>query len=373
MNRKDAVAWVLWVCASCLAYSQAKTLSELVAGAIRCQRISLPNIGRAMTGTVRSQIKRCWRFTANQRVEPAVAMSGVMRRWLKRRRKTLWVSFDGVDVRGFQTLTAAANVRNRAVPLCWATCWRGVWQGYRSRNAFEESLLLALRNMIPSWVPVVILADRGFGRAELARFCQRIGFHYIIRIQPKVYIRSHGWSGRLDQYSVHRGMAKVFHRTDYRQSNPVRQSIVVRWQKGLPKRRDECWYLMTDLQAGPIRVSTWYGRRMGIEECFRDQKNKFNGWSLRHTRITRPERLDRLLLILALAYILLCGLGLLALRYGRSSDWTASSKNDCSIFTIGRIMLERLTYKARQAFHALVDAAFDASPRFIALIAKNAS
>ena len=61
MNRKDAVAWVLWVCAPCLAYSQAKTLSELVAGAIRCQRISLPNIGRAMTGTVRSQIKRCWR------------------------------------------------------------------------------------------------------------------------------------------------------------------------------------------------------------------------------------------------------------------------------------------------------------------------
>ena len=69
---------------------------------------------------------------------------------------------------------------------------------------------------------------------------------------------------------------------------------------------------MTDLEGTPAQISNGYAHRMDIEELFRDKKNKFNGWSLRHTRIIRADRLDRLLLILALAYILFCGLGLLA-------------------------------------------------------------
>ena len=41
MNRKDAMAWVLSVCAPCLRLSQAKTFAELVEAAMRCPRISL--------------------------------------------------------------------------------------------------------------------------------------------------------------------------------------------------------------------------------------------------------------------------------------------------------------------------------------------
>ena len=36
--------------------------------------------------------------------------------------------------------------------------------------------------MIPQQVQVILLADRGFGRTELARFCQNQGFNGIIRI-----------------------------------------------------------------------------------------------------------------------------------------------------------------------------------------------
>jgi hypothetical protein len=44
------------------------------------------------------------------------------------------------------------------------------------------------------------------------------------------------------------------------------------------------------------------GRRITVEELFRDGKNKRNGFALRHTRVTKPDRIDRLLLIVALAY-----------------------------------------------------------------------
>src|SRR5437868_14212428 len=184
MHRKDAIAWVLTVCANSLRLSQAKTLSILIASAMRVERISLANIGRSMLGTAKHQIKRCWRFVANDHVETADAMAGVLKRVLKKRKKKLLISFDWTDIRGFQTLMASVAFKGRSIPVCWASCNRHVYDGHRSRNAFEESLLLTLRSMIPQQVKVILLADRGFGRTELARFCQKYGFSYVIRIQP---------------------------------------------------------------------------------------------------------------------------------------------------------------------------------------------
>ncbi len=88
MNRKDAVAWIVSVCAG-LRLSQAKTLGALVGACMGVQRVSMANIGRAMGGMAKHQIKRCWRFCANQKVETADAMRGVVAKLLKKRKKRL--------------------------------------------------------------------------------------------------------------------------------------------------------------------------------------------------------------------------------------------------------------------------------------------
>jgi hypothetical protein len=259
---------------------------------------------------------------------------------------------------------ASVAFKGRSVPVCWASCNKHVYDGHRSRNAFEESLLLVLRSMIPAGQRVILLADRGFGRTELARFCQTHGFDYVIRICPKVHVRCASYAGKLIDYPVHKGICKLLRSASYRSHHSVTQNIVVRWVRGLPAKRDECWFLMTSLSAGPARISRLYGQRMTIEELFRDKKNRRNGWSLRDTKITRPDRLDRLLLILALAYLLLCGVGLAALRTGRPGDWSTSSKNGCSVFTIGRVMITRIAVSAAQALQALIDATEEAVPNW---------
>jgi len=365
MNRTDVVAWVISACAACLRLSQVKTLSVLVAAAMHVQRISLANIGRAMLGGVKAQIKRCWRFCANERIETADAMRGVIARLLKKRRKGLLVAFDWTDIRGFHTLMAAAVIRGRSIPLCWASCVGNTFDGHRSRNAFEESLLLVLRSMIPQHVKVTIVADRGFGRTELARFCQRNGFHFIFRVQPDVHVSGSSYRGRLLDYPVHKGIARVLKNMSYRQKNPVSVNVAIRWRKDLPRDRDECWFLITDLDISAQHASQLYARRMTIEELFRDGKNKRNGWSLRDTQITRPDRIDRLLLILALAYLLLCGVGLLAKARYRPSAWCSS--NDpmaCSVFFIGRVMLARMQLRPSQAFDAVRQAMLEAVPKW---------
>jgi hypothetical protein len=364
MHRKDAIAWVVSVCSLSLRLSQAKTLAALVAGALGVQRISLANIGRRMLGRAKHQIKRCWRFCANERVEASLAMAGILRRLLKKRHKPLLVALDWVDIRGYQTLMASAVLQGRAVPLCWASCHRQVYDGHRSRNAFEESLLLVLRSMIPLSVRVILLADRGFGRCALAAFLRRQHFHYLIRIQPNVRVKFQGFDGKLLDYPVHKGVATVLRDVAYRADGAVRQNIVIRWPRNLPKHRDDCWFLMTDLSGTAGQLAACYGQRMTIEQLFRDTKNKRNGWSLRDTQMRSPQRLDRLILVLAIAYILLCGLGLIARQAHRPCDWNASSKDQCSLYLIGLLMLEKLKTSPHQAFQAVLELSEEVSPKW---------
>ncbi len=112
------------------------------------------------------------------------------------------------------------------------------------------------------------------------------------------------------------------------------QNVVVYYKKNLPEKRDEPWFLATSLMGTPTQIVQLYARRMGIEECFRDKKNVNNGWGLRHMRLHTARALDRLLLILAIAYLILCGLGLLALsgcaNRGNGVQITAPASAACS-------------------------------------------
>jgi Transposase DDE domain len=353
MRRLEAITWIMTVCTD-LRLSQTKTLAQLVAATLGVGRISLAAIGRQLTGktSAKHKIKRTWRFTSNRRVIVSEAMRGVIARLCKRRKKPLLVALDWTDIRSFQTLMAAAVLKGRAVPLLWSSYAK--WELFKSRNALEEGLLHLLRTLIPECVPVILLADRGFGRVEMARACHSFGFRYLIRIKPDAWIEHPTFRGKLKSYPVTKGMRRVLKATRHRKSRPVTHNIVVRWQPGLPAKRDEPWYLMTDLQGSALQLTALYGKRMTVEELFRDGKSRRNGFALRLVQIKEPRRLDRLLLIMALAYLLLLGLGLVARQSYPPGFWCSSNKvKQCSVFTIGRAVLDRLRVTVAAAIAAV--------------------
>lgn len=348
MSTQSILGWIVCVTSNLLP-SQSRTLAVLVAAAIRTERPNLATIGRRLAGptTAKSAIKRAWRFIDNHRVEVADAMAGVIARLVRRRQKRLLVSFDWTEVRDFHCLMAAACIGGRAVPLLWASYPE--WKLTRSQNSLEEGLLRLLRTLIPASVPVVILADRGFGRAEWAAVCQELGFRYLVRIKPAVTVSGARYRGVLSHYPVHKGIAHVLHDVQYRKDARVTHHVVIRWRPGLPKKRDEPWYLMTDLEGRAEALCRLYGRRMSVEELFRDHKSRRNGLALRNTRIEKVERFDRFLLIVALAYLLLVGLGLQARLDFDPSAWCTNRRaRECSVFTIGKAMLHRTNYLPEQ-------------------------
>ena len=356
MRPTDVIGWVLTIAAD-LRLSQAKTLADLVAAAARVTRGTLSALGRCLPGTTaaKHRIKRAWRFCDNPRVHPADVMAAVVRRLTRNRKKPLLVALDWTDIRSFHTLMAAAVMRGRAIPLLWATYTDG--QFHRSQNAVEEGLLRLLVSMLPPGVTVILLADRGFGRTELAKTCLELKIRFLIRIKPDVRVAHPSYAGRLDDYPVKPGVWRVLTGAEYRSDGAVRLNVVIRWKRGLPAKRDEPWFLMTDLPGNAVRLTDLYARRMAVEELFRDGTSGRYGFGLRQTQLTRPARVDRLLLILALALILLTGLGRVARRRFRAGEWCSSNRaKECSDFTVGRRMWDRMAHPPERLFAEVVRA-----------------
>jgi hypothetical protein len=176
------VCWIISVCVG-LRKSQVKTLAELVAAALRMPRASLAELGRRLAAstckTAKHCIKRAWRFTSNERIHIPEAMQGPLS-WLFHQRPywkkhPLVVSMDQTKVRSFPTLMLATVVRGRALPLLWESYEEGKLP--KSQNYLEERLLRVLRSLVPSWVRVIVVADRGFGRTELASSARDSALH----------------------------------------------------------------------------------------------------------------------------------------------------------------------------------------------------
>jgi hypothetical protein len=356
MSPAAVVSWVLTIAAE-LRASQAKTLAELVEAAVHAGRGTLSAIGRALGGPTdaKHKIKRVWRFCDNHRIHAAEVMPRVIRRLTRKRKKPLLVALDWTEVGPFHTLMAVAVLKGRAIPLLWASYRSG--QLHKSQNSLEEGLLRLLISMLPGGVRVILLADRGFGRTELAKTCEQLKLRYLIRIRPDVSIAHPSYTGILRDIVVKKGTGRVLSGVQYRSDGAVSLSVVVWWQRGLPEQRDEPWFLMTNLSGGAVELTQLYARRVAVEELFRDSKGSRYGLGLGQTQLSTPGRLDRLILILALAIILLVGLGLLARGRFRPGAWCSSNNpSECSDLTVGRRMWDRIREPPEQLIDEVVRA-----------------
>ena len=360
MSYASIVAWVVSHCRD-LRLSQRKTLADLVVGAMRCRRVSLADMGRAMVSrtSAKHRIKRIWRFLRNERVTVADGARALLLLAAKASAGRLVVAVDWVDVRRDHVLRAAAPLRGRSVPLLAAAHRTGRLR--RSQNALEEAFFALLKSLLPKGTDVVIVADRGFGRAELARTLQTLGLGYVIRVRGDVHFAGEGHTGALGAVALRRGAHRDLGFGAYRQYRPVRQRVVAFWRT----RENGPWFLATDRAWGWRKVVQAYGLRMQIEELFRDEKNLRFGWGLRQSRLSTPERLERLLLVLAFAYLFLLLLGLVCEATHRPGTWSATNaarRRQASAFFVGRIMQETARLPARTLLRALADALGQQTP-----------
>jgi hypothetical protein len=172
---------------------------------MRCRRVSLADIGRSL-GTdalPKHSIKRTYRFLKNHRVEVADGCAALIRLAARACAGRLFVAVDWTDIRQYKVLKASVPFCGRSVPVLFAAYRK--WEVRKSQNTFEEGFFRLLGALLPEGTEAIVVADRGFGRTELARTLQELGLHYVIRLTPKVMFRSEKWDGELDLVAIRPG------------------------------------------------------------------------------------------------------------------------------------------------------------------------
>ena len=339
MFYRSVVPWIVSLC-PLLRRSQAKTLAELAIGAMRARRISQADIGRSVRTDAlpKHSIKRVSRFVRNNRVDLAEGCRGLVALAAKASGKCLVIAVDWVDIGRYKVLKAAVPIRGRAVPILFAVYRK--WGLRKSQNAFEEAFFELLSNLLPARTWTIIIADRGFARAELAGKLRKLGMNHVIRVNAKVRFMSGRFDGLLSEHTVREGGHRDLGFGRFRARRPVGRRVIVRWERGYK----EPLILGTDLLWNWRKVVEVFKLRMSIEELFRDEKNIRYGWGLRQLKIGTAGRLERLLLVLAFAYLLLLVIGLVCRDTMSEAHWASAStktRDQACGFTIGRYMLTR--------------------------------
>jgi len=290
-----------------------------------------------------------------------------IRRWLKNLRVDVWtfyrpilehvlegwcaveavVVLDGVAVFGdrLQIFRLSLVHGHRAIPLVWKVI---PGKGLTQAEVLDAMLTQAADFLRPRVKRVRFLADRGFRDCDWADLCLKLGWQYDIRIQCNTTVTlEDGWQGRVDELGVRPGQRRYYPNVRLTLESKLCTHLSVTWTEGDEKHAPELLVVMSDQLACRTRLRE-YGARMCIEQSFRDDKS--GGFDMAHTKLQHPERLERLLLAVAIATLWCHELGEQVLAQGEASrrEIDPGPERELSIFQLGLRWLKRCVATAIQ-------------------------
>ena len=186
-----------------------------------------------------------------------------------------------------QMLVLSVRVGERALPLAWRV------RATQGAIGFAEQRELLTR--VAAWLPpggrVVLMGDRFYGTPDLIALCRALGWDWRLRLKQDLLVFEAGGETTL---------ADCFARGDHMLSGVeltgkrVVTNIAMVHEPGHP----EPWIVALS-EAPTVHRAFDYGLRWGIEAMFSDFKSR--GFGLEDSQIRHPDRLARLLLVMALA------------------------------------------------------------------------
>lgn len=283
-----------------------------------------------------SLAQRQRRWCMNEHIDERNYYEPIIRPFLQAMSKaTIPLILDTTDVGlNCHLLTLAVGYQRRALPVVWQA-----GEGSRGHTDGQEQvdLLRYAHSILPASADVMVLGDGEFGHCQLLKWLEQVAqWRYCLRVASDTYIRYEDQWRRIDSFDVQSGETLWLEQVYLTRSTafgPV--NLWLTWDD----KNDRLLPIVTNVDL-PQEVTCWYGKRPWIEPLFGDVKG--HGFDFQTSRLQHPERISRLMLAIALAYLWLCFLGSMALIFGFAKFVDRSDRQDRSIFTIGRLWLNRL-------------------------------
>ncbi len=307
------------------------SLADATVGALQGAQLAVGALGRALAVAKelngKHAIKQVDRFFSNTGIDVWQLFASWVP-FVVGPRPEIMVALDWTEFDPDNQATIALYLvtkHGRATPLLWKTVVKSEMKGWR--NEHEDVLLERFREVLPAGVKVTVLADRGFGDQALYELLKdQLGLDFVVRFRGIVKVTDeHGVTKTANEWVPDNGRPRLLHKARVTKARREVGAVVCVKAKGMK----EPWCLATSLsdETGADIVKR-YGKRFTIEETFRDLKNLRFGMGLSDTRISVPERRDRILLVGAIAAALLTLLGAAGEAVGEDRRMKANTSKE---------------------------------------------
>lgn len=212
----------------------------------------------------------------------------------------LVLSIDGSEVgRNCISLMLSAYYRKRAVPIACI-----VRQGKKGHfpEQMHIDLVASAAYLIPNGCRIVFLGDGEFSGTKLIGTLQRLDWQYVLRTKLNRQVDFGPETAPIGQASVPEGHRSLFI------LNALSHSNAVIWHE---KAFDSPIPLLTNMDVGWM-ACLYYKKRFAIETMFSDMKSR--GFNLHKAQMDNPERIEKLIIAVAIAYLMVFLWGLAKIR-----------------------------------------------------------
>jgi DDE family transposase len=228
---------------------------------------------------------------------PLLVSSTLLEPWARhaldeasRNGQTVVLSLDQTDLGDrFAVLLLGVVVGDRALPLAWTVEAGPANIGF----AGQQAVLEPVRGWLPDGAAVLLLADRCYPSTALFEWLPRQGWQYRLRLKGNLSVDP-GFGDLVTTGDLARGFTERYLPDVRRFASEVPTNLGLLHEAG----HKDPWIIAMNCLPTKAAVRD-YGSRWGIEPTFSDFKSR--GFQLEATQLQAPDRLDRLLLIMALA------------------------------------------------------------------------
>jgi len=354
-----------------------RTLAAMIALLMKGKRARLYELARALPGggNVESRAQKLRRWVSNVHISaedflplylnllaPVLATQTSITLIIDR---TSWTRL-GVHLNLFLCSIA---FNGRSFPIFWYFLpKRGASNLEEQQHLLTPVLTALAAHPLLAALPVTVAADREFCSPLLAQWLTAWGVHVDIRVKKSFFVsREDVPPVLISRFLQHceRGRYYFYRNVRLTEEHRIRVNLLIYWRPDC----DEPIAMITDLEEAAAVVET-YHQRPWIETLNRDLKS--GGFDLERGKITDSDRLGRLLIAVAFAYIFLVILGHAedvnsppnVMKKGRKSDIVPEKKHSSgrthSLFSQARNrMTDLLERTPLQGVHQFFEQFFD--------------
>jgi hypothetical protein len=323
-------------------------LAAVAVGVLRSKSLQVGQIVTAspLEGSRDSLKKRVQRFLQKASVTVEDYSQPLAKRLLQRLvagGARVHLTLDRTEWGDFNILYVCIGWRGRALPLLWRMLGPGA-----SSFAEQKELLGVVAWWLPPGARVLLLGDREFGTGVLAQWAVQQGWGGCLRLRTHEYVRRAGTLYCEMLPLVLPGERRFWSHVAFTQKPAVAGlNLAMYWAPTAA----EPWYLITTEPTGKLACAS-YAKRFRIEEMFKDFKNNGRGFGLELTGVRHADRLERLLLALALVYTWLLLWGAYVIAPGQQKLVDNVGKPTLSVFQTGLRFVLRLWQRGQlRKFH----------------------